>query len=116
MSKTKQVIAIGSKNPVKLEAVRLAITKVYPNQKFEFVGVNVPSTVSDQPRNDLETIAGAEQRAKAALELVEDAVMGVGLEAGLTQVGEDWYVTGWVAITNRDGVIGRSSSGRAPML
>ncbi|RNB76019.1 DUF84 family protein, partial [Brevibacillus fluminis] len=53
-------IALGTKNKAKVTAVRLATG-------CEPICVSVPSGVSDQPLSEAETIAGAINRAKAAL-------------------------------------------------
>ena len=51
----KKVI-IGSKNPVKINATKLAFEQMFPEQIFEFNGVNVSSNVDDQPSTDSETL------------------------------------------------------------
>ncbi len=81
-------LAIGSKNPIKVEAAVSGVTKVYPGASVEHVGYNVPSGVSDQPFGDLETLAGAKSRARAAfaayqLEYGRKPTFSVGLEGGV---------------------------------
>ena len=39
---SKKVI-IASKNPVKINAVKIGFEKMFPLEKFEFKGVSVPS-------------------------------------------------------------------------
>lgn len=103
-------IAVGSVNPVKIEAVRLAFKKVWPEKDWETEGVEVSSGVADQPMSDEETIEGAVNRAKAALEIIPEAEYGVGLEGGLQQVGNYWFDCGWVAVVSRQGDVGIGSS------
>ena len=104
-------IAVGSKNPVKIEAVRLAFAKVWPDKKWEVVGVEVKSGVTDQPMSDKEGIMGAQNRAKRALEKLR-ADYGVGLEGGLQKIGRRWFCCGWLAVVNKKGEVGLGSSAR----
>ena len=95
-------VAIGSKNPAKIKSVQLAFEQIFPNEKWEFVGVNVESGVSDQPMSDKECIFGAKNRAKNAIKS-ECADYGVGLEGGLQKQGEHYFNGGWVAVVDKLG-------------
>lgn len=53
------IVAVGSTNPVKIEASKLAFEAVWPKRVFEVEGVSVSSGVSDQPMSDQESITGA---------------------------------------------------------
>ncbi len=90
-------IVVGTKNPSKLSAVKIAVDKLFPltsasnadsEQKLShtIVGVDVPSGVDPQPKSAEETLTGAKNRAMAALKEVPDADYGIGLEGGLEQV------------------------------
>jgi non-canonical (house-cleaning) NTP pyrophosphatase len=57
-------IIIGSKNPAKNQAVKNA----FPEKNVEFVSLDIPSGVSEQPFSDEETITGAKNRAVNALQ------------------------------------------------
>ena len=61
-------VAVGSKNPVKLAAVRQAFFRAFPDRQLVCVGHDVPSGVSDQPWGHAETEMGARQRALLALD------------------------------------------------
>jgi non-canonical (house-cleaning) NTP pyrophosphatase len=74
------IFAIGSDNKAKISAMEMSIKQAFPSMQFSVVGVKVQSKVSDQPMSDSESITGARNRAKAALELVPNAEFGVGLE------------------------------------
>ncbi|MCA0986397.1 DUF84 family protein [Guptibacillus algicola] len=87
-------VAVGSLNPVKVNSVRSVTT-------YEVAGYDVPSGVSDQPWGDEETIDGAKQRAFASLEK-GDADIGIGLEGGVYQIGQDLFVCNWGVLV--DGV------------
>lgn len=102
-------IAVGSKNPVKIAAVKEAFELVWPEEDIEVVGVEVPSGVSNQPMTDDETIKGAMNRAQKALDL-SDADFGVGPEGGLQKVGDRWFDTGWIVVLRKDGKKGIGST------
>ena len=72
-------IHVGSENPVKLNAVRIAVWYYRQFQGAEIKGINVNSGVSPQPKNVLETMLGAENRARAAF---QNCDYSVGLESG----------------------------------
>ncbi|MFN7919786.1 MAG: inosine/xanthosine triphosphatase [Bryobacteraceae bacterium] len=103
------LIAVGSQNPVKVLCVRGAVRKFWPAAEAE--GVAAQSGISDQPMSDEETLRGAMQRARHALELMPEAELGVGLEGGLTDHGGDLWAFAWCAILNRRGVVGQGKTG-----
>jgi inosine/xanthosine triphosphatase len=96
------LVAIGSHNPVKIEAVKKAFTTVLGGV-LEFVTKEVPSGVPDQPFGDAMR-EGAQNRAKAA-QRQTDADYGVGLEGGIEIVDGVWYATAWCAVVDRDEVL-----------
>lgn len=99
-------IGIGSKNPAKIEAVRLAFEAM--KMEIEVVGLEVPSNVSEQPFSDEETIKGAINRAKAVMLEMDKYQLdyGVGLEGGVVETEYGMFVCNWGAISSRDGTIG----------
>lgn len=109
-----QIIAVGTKNPAKLKAATEAFEKVWPEKKWQVVACEVASGIPAQPMSDEEAIEGATNRAKRALALIKEATYGVGLEGGLSQVGEDWFDCGWAVVVNREGMVGKTSSARIP--
>lgn len=50
-----QKVVIASLNPAKIKAVESAFQSAFSEQNFEFIGVNVPSEVADQPMSNDET-------------------------------------------------------------
>jgi inosine/xanthosine triphosphatase len=104
-------IGIGSKNPVKIRATKLAFEKVWPDKQWNVAGYSVPSNVADQPMTDLETITGAKNRAHAVMK-AHSVDFSVGIEGGLQQIGDDWFDCGWVVVMNKSGQIGIGSSAR----
>jgi len=101
-------VAVGSKNPAKLSAVREAFSEAL-RVDVEVVGVSVDSGVSNQPFGD-ETISGAYNRAEKVLK-ASNADFGVGIEGGIMRLGEKWYSFGFVVITDKEGNTGTGSSG-----
>lgn len=90
------LVAIGSKNPVKVNAVRVAFSKFF--KEFEVRSLEVESGVSTMPFDE-ELLTGAINRAKNAL-AGGKANFGVGLEGGIIQVHGVDYIGSFVAVTN----------------
>ena len=88
-------IAVGTKNKAKLESVSMAIAILKSKTKglndtllaheVEIIGCEVPSGVPMQPMNENETLQGAINRARLALEKVPDAEFGLGIESGVSR-------------------------------
>ena len=91
-------IAIGTKNPTKVNAVNNAFSSFI---EAEFIATDVPSNVSAQPLTDLETLTGAINRAQNALE-AEGADLGVGLEGGLIKTDYGYFLCNWGGIYIKD--------------
>lgn len=102
-------VAVGSKNPVKIEAVKLAFRAVWPDIDWQIVGGDIRSGVSNQPMTDTESIQGAHTRAHAALTKLQ-ADYGVGLEGGLQQIGQNWFDCGWIVVVDTHDRIGIGST------
>ena len=104
-------VAVGSENPVKLQAVASAFKKVWPGKTWKVEGVKVVSGVSDQPMSDEESIRGAKNRAKRSIKAVK-ADFGVGLEGGVHKIGKKWFDCGWIVVVDKKGRMGIGSSAR----
>lgn len=96
-------IAVGSQNPIKIEAVKSAFGKVFG--ECEIVEVSVSSGVSDMPLSFEEMVEGAKNRAKKAREKLS-ADFGVGLEGGFEDEIIGTFLTGFVAIVDKNGIWG----------
>lgn len=81
-------IAVGSKNPAKVEGVRKAFARYFAD--FEAFPVDSASVAKPQPRGLEEMIAGATARARFALSKA-DGDFGVGVEAGIFTIGEVYF-------------------------
>jgi len=91
-------IAVGSKNPVKLAAVRQAFFRAFPDRPLVCVGHDVPSGVPDQPWGRDDTQSGARQRACGALRAETGADYAVGIEGGVVDVFDGLRSVAYVAI------------------
>ena len=106
-------VAVGSKNPTKIDAVRQAFTVVFPDETWEVIGIEVESGVSNQPMHDRISIRGARNRAKRSMKELK-ADFGVGLEGGLHKIGKNWFDSGWIVIRDKKGREGIGSSVKLP--
>lgn len=86
-------IAIGSKNPAKVNAVKDA----FRDYNVEIIAVDAASGVSEQPMTDEETIKGAINRAIEAAEKA-GASIGIGLEGGVQQTAQGLLLCNWGAL------------------
>jgi len=101
-------VAVGSKNPIKIEAAKLAFEKVFGQCKI--IGISVSSDVSDMPVSFEEMVKGAKNRAiKAKKKLNAD--FGVGLEGGFKDEGVGTFLTGFTAVIDKNGVWGYGQGG-----
>jgi inosine/xanthosine triphosphatase len=99
------IIAVGSKNPAKISAAKIAFKKIFPKEKLKIIGVEAPSKVSVQPKTDKESMRGAINRAK-------NADWGVGMEGGIHKIGKNWFESGWIAVVDKNGAMGLATSAR----
>ncbi|MBY6198688.1 inosine/xanthosine triphosphatase [Vibrio hangzhouensis] len=98
-------VVIASLNPAKINAVKSAFESAFPEQVFSFVGVSVPSGVSEQPMDNQETHQGAKNRVRNAKNAISDGDFYVGIEAGLD--GQSTFA--WMIIES-DALVGESRS------
>ena len=107
-------VAVGSRNPVKIAAVRALLARVAPGAEAE--GHAVSSDVPDQPWGDDETIRGARARARAALAADAAATMGVGIEGGVVALADgEVRSNAWAVVVDRDGREGVGGSLAMPL-
>ncbi|EOP14255.1 inosine/xanthosine triphosphatase [Bacillus cereus BAG2O-3] len=89
-------VVVGSKNKTKVGAVE----KVWIDA--EITSLSVPSGVANQPFTDEETMQGAVNRAKRALQEGE-AQVGIGLEGGVMKTAHGLFMCNWGALATSDG-------------
>lgn len=97
------LVVVGSTSQVKIEATRCAFENFFND--VEVKGIRVPSGVNPFPLSDEETLRGALNRAMQSSEVEPGADYYVGLEGGLTQIGE-WIVVKQLAVVVRDEEVG----------
>lgn len=105
-------VAVGSTNPVKIEAARSIIERIWPDAVI--VGVDVHSGVRAMPMSDGECQIGARNRAEAA-RLATTADLGIGIEGGVHEENGQLMLTAWAVIVNGSGLEGLGGSGRIPI-
>lgn len=93
----KKVI-IASKNPVKIEAVKIGFGKMFSEDQFEFEGISVPSGVADQPMTNEETLQGAINRSENAFAEKKDADFWIGVEGGIQKNENYMSAFAWVFV------------------
>ena len=82
------LVAVGSKNPAKVEGVKKAFK---PIRGSSFVAVGASSVAKTQPLGLRETVLGATGRAKFA-QLETDSDYGVGVEAGVVRLAPGHFI------------------------
>jgi inosine/xanthosine triphosphatase len=99
MIETPALVAVGSLNPTKVNAVSSALARA--EIAAEVRGVAVPSGVSTMPTGHAEVAKGAIERAHAARAAL-DAGWGIGLEGGVTfdARGDAWLFSVAAIITS----------------
>ncbi len=89
------IISVGSTNPVKIRATLEAAHRFDP--KIKVVGKEVASGVSPMPMSRKEVRLGARTRALNALERAD---IGIGMEGGMDLIDDHYYLTSSVYATN----------------
>jgi len=100
------LIAVGSLSRVKYNATLAAVQKL--GIRCDVKPVNIDSGVGKQPLG-IESLVGARNRARGAQEIV-DADFGVGLEGGLLELLESFYIGAVCCVVNRRGEEGTSTT------
>lgn len=98
----KLLVAIGTRNQAKTAAVEEVVREYY--EGVEFVHIDVPSSVSEQPFSDIETRQGAINRAHSTLNAT-NATLSFGLEGGVHEIEGQMYCCNWGAVALQDGTI-----------
>lgn len=91
-----RVIALGSENPTKIEAMESAANELWTGD-FAIECIPVASGVPDQPFSDEEMMEGAYNRARRAAQALPDVDFAVGMEGGIRRMPPyGWFNMGWV--------------------
>ena len=98
------IVRVGTRNAIKIRAVRSAVRLFFPRSRVE--GIDIPSGVSRKPSSLAEIIRGARNRAKRCR---GDADYGVGIEAGHFRLdGRPYLITIACVTDGRRATIGGS--------
>ncbi|GJQ61915.1 MAG: purine NTP phosphatase [Melioribacteraceae bacterium] len=102
-------IYVGSLNPVKINAVKVAFQSVWGN--LSIVGVNSSSGVPDQPFDE-DTFTGARNRVMDIIGRTEfdEKDLAVGIEGGIFHIYNRFIAKGIVCIGDKSGKIGFGES------
>ena len=95
-------VCVATKNPVKINAVKGAFTRMFSSEKFEFTGKGAPSGVSDQPMSDEETFQGAKNRTEFIKADQPNFDYWVGVEGGIEATEEEMNAFAWIVIFTID--------------
>ncbi|MDG6982939.1 MAG: inosine/xanthosine triphosphatase [Nitrososphaerota archaeon] len=101
------IVAVGTRNPAKVEGIRRAFEKYFP--KVELRSVDAAAVSKAQPRGLEEMASGATARAKFALSNA-GGDFGVGVEAGIFEIGEVFFDNQVAAVAD---LSGRTSLGHS---
>lgn len=93
-----QTIVVASRNPVKIQSVQMAFSRLFADQTFAIQSVDVPSGVSSQPMTSAETLQGALNRVNGAALAVPNANYWAGIEGGVEAHGDDLFAFAWVLV------------------
>ena len=115
-------IFVASNNPVKVNAIVIAVSETYPEAKVQ--GLAVESGVSDQPMTDEETLKGSINRARAVQQLATknnllnaDEHLFVGAEGGVcvpayAKSDRELWSTVWITVLDEAGKTYSSNGAR----
>ena len=96
------LISVGTKNPAKIEGVRRAFARYFPD--IQLHPVDASSVAKAQPKGLDEMTAGATARARFALS-TGGGDFGVGVEAGIFTIGEVYFDNQVGAIVDSKGLV-----------
>lgn len=91
-------VLVASKNPVKINSVKIGFNRVFPNTNLVFDGISVPSDINDQPLTVEETYQGAINRINNMQKINTSADYYVGIEGGLEVFNSQYYAFAWVVV------------------
>lgn len=104
-------ILVGSKNPVKIDSVKEALSNYFDN--IEVTGYEAESGVSVQPVGE-DTFIGARNRALHLKSLNEKenfaADLFIGIEGGIAKEFDKWFAFGCMCIIDNEGNEGYGTS------
>jgi len=106
-----KTIALASHNPVKAQATLTGFERMFPDEQFTLTMLAADSGVRSQPLSSAETLQGACNRARAALQAHPGANYGVGIEGGVEPHGAELSAFAWVVVLSQSGMQGKGRTG-----
>lgn len=108
------IAAVGSMNPVKIAAVREALSRAHKRsyQGGSIIGMFTQSGVLEQPIGATMTLQGARNRALAVRARVPKAKFTIGIESGIEKIKGQAFTSAWVVIIDQKWREGTSSTVR----
>jgi inosine/xanthosine triphosphatase len=106
-----KTIALASHNPVKAQATLTGFQRMFPAEQFLLTMTVADSGVRSQPLSSAETLKGAGNRARAALQAQPEADFGVGIEGGVEPHGAELSAFAWVVVLSPTGMEGKGRTG-----
>lgn len=107
-------VLVGSTNPVKINAAKLALCQIFPEKNIECIGIHAPSMVPDQPMTEVETRQGAVNRVIYCQTLVDakeySAELFVAMEGGVDNFEHGPATFAYIVVANAKQLsVGRSA-------
>ncbi len=107
-------VLVGSTNPVKINAAKVAICQIFPETHIECIGIHAPSMVPDQPMTEVETRQGAINRVIYCQALVDakeySAELFVAMEGGVDNFEHGPATFAYIVVANAEQLsVGRSA-------
>lgn len=93
---------VGSKNPVKVQAMASALRLVFPATTYEVLPFAAESGVADQPASDEETLRGALNRLDVLRHAQPDAAGWAAIEGGIQDTADGMWGLAWVVVRMGD--------------
>ena len=94
------IVAVGTKNPAKINGIKLAFLRYFPDVNLR--PVDSSAVAKAQPRGLEEMAAGAAARAKFALSEA-GGDFGAGVEAGIFKIGDVYFDNQVAAVADGEG-------------
>lgn len=96
-------IALGTTSKYKIAFIKKACQEL--DFKCEIVPTEVPSGIADQPLTSDETRLGSINRARAALERINRADAGLGIEVGYEKIDNSYNILCWATIFHNNNLV-----------
>jgi len=111
---------VGSKNPVKINAIEQTLATLFPDSKVIVEGIHAPSLVADQPLTEDETLTGARNRVEYCRQVWANknkkADFYAAMEGGVDKFEYGAATFAYVVISNgNEETVGRSANLPIPL-